>query len=36
VLATASTFGTTVRRLVFGRNLLVAVLLAAVLGAVMP
>jgi hypothetical protein len=31
VLATASTFGTTVRRLVFGRNLLVAVLLSAVL-----
>jgi hypothetical protein len=31
VLATASTFGTTVRRLVFGRNLAVAVLLAAVL-----
>jgi hypothetical protein len=34
VLATASTFGTTVRRLVFGRNLLVAVLLAAVLALV--
>jgi hypothetical protein len=33
VLATASTFGTTVRRLVFGRNLLVAFLLAAVLAA---
>jgi hypothetical protein len=31
VLATASTFGTRVRRLVFGRNLLVAVLMAAVL-----
>jgi hypothetical protein len=34
VLATASTFGTRVRRLVLGRNLLVAALLAAVLGLV--
>jgi hypothetical protein len=31
VLATASTFGTPVRRLIFGRNLLVAVLMAALL-----
>ena len=34
VLATASTFGTPVRRLVLGRNLLVAALLAGVLGLV--
>jgi hypothetical protein len=34
VLATASTFGTTVRRLVLGRNLLVAAVLAAVLAVV--
>jgi hypothetical protein len=34
VLATASTFGTPVRRLVLGRNLLVAALLAAVLAVV--
>jgi hypothetical protein len=34
VLATASTFGTRVRRLVLGRNLLVAALLAAVLAVV--
>jgi hypothetical protein len=34
VLATASSFGTTIRRLVLGRNLLVAALLAAVLAVV--